>query len=340
MIDTKRQLGRRELARRLFIQQARTETLARAELAVTNLDGRPLRRPACADALAAEGIAWGRLAEQDGSVLIRLARAPDPALLRAGLESVRTDDLDFDRLLPPWTDAPAGHFSYAHKRQHAACAFDTAYDPFDHASNTDWTGYAIAGSGDDYFQSAAGALTCKAHAGTTRAAAYRWDATPMDNVSADYSVEADTAAYTDASSKERHFGVCARVADGGNFYMATWFHDAGSGNWEMQLYKRLSAAWTQLAAAVENDVTGLLRLEVVGSVLKGYIDSETESVSASDSDITAAGYPGVYGRQDGASTATAATLDNLTVYAPFPRSAAPPLGPLAARGQLRPALSR
>jgi len=284
--------------------------------------------------LDANRLSWAQLGERAGRQVIYLADADTKP--PAGVRVLDARSMDWDRLIRPFAAAARGHASYAHTRQHALYEFGTAYDPFDHGDNADWTGYAIANSGDDYFKSAGGLLTQRAAPGaSTRAAIYRWDAEDMSGVSADYSVEANIACTYSGTADDKVFGVALRAADGNNCYLAVIRYSSPAGSWAIQMWRRVASAWTRLGSNVNiSGASGLIRIEAVGSALKAYWGgSETEKISASDASISAAGYPAIYGGLGDGSTSSAPTADDVKVYVVRTGRPAALVGPLAGRRQ-------
>ncbi len=228
---------------------------------------------------------------------------------------LREDNLDlgdYDRLIPQISARASGHFSIAHTRLHAHYNFDTDYDPFSDAGNTDWTPYKSPAY--DYYKSESGILTCKAPGGTTRSARYRYDLCPMAGVSADYSCDADVTASTDGSSRDRRIYVTVRFADGDNFYLLFYGHNGGVER--LVIGKLLGGSYSTLGtynvAAANWD--SLTRLEAVGTTLKGYEDG-AQRISLTDSSLSAAGYGAVGVWQAANASGAAATMDNFKVLA-------------------------
>jgi Concanavalin A-like lectin/glucanases superfamily len=134
--------------------------------------------------------------------------------------------------------------------------------------------------------------------------------------SADYNVEADIVVKTNNLSGDMA-GVFGRLDTATNtFYMARW--DSSVTRWSLVEVTAGTAATlaTSTSGAITNGVTYKLRLNMIGSALKLYVDGVL-TASATDATITAAGRAGI---MDGAittspakSASTGLHLDNFRV---------------------------
>lgn len=141
--------------------------------------------------------------------------------------------------------------------------------------------------------------------------------------SPDYSVQADLVFRSNIQND--YAGVIGRVATGSaTFYGARWQQGNGNGSWV--IYEYNNGAFTSLAttAAASRTVnqTNRLKLEMVGTAIKLYVDGVL-TASATDATITAAGRGGILDGTPGASIAktdnTGIQYDNFSI-ATVPRA--------------------
>lgn len=123
--------------------------------------------------------------------------------------------------------------------------------------------------------------------------------------SADYSVEAVVRVVSDLGSAQ----VLGRVATGAQTYYAAVVSAAGD---SITLFKLVAGTATQLgltySVAIGAGTDWTIRLQMVGSSIKVFVNG-TERISATDSDITAAGRVGVLFGGAGALSAFGNTLN-------------------------------
>ena len=128
-------------------------------------------------------------------------------------------------------------------------------------------------------------------------AVYRNTATPP---SADYEVSADIYVNT---TTDTNAGVIARCSSSAaTFYYARWRGTVGH-----QLFKFVSGTATQLGSTVattySDGTTAQIKLRVEGTTISLYKDGEPSPIiSVTDSDITAAGFAGLYINNGGYTT--------------------------------------
>jgi hypothetical protein len=116
---------------------------------------------------------------------------------------------------------------------------------------------------------------------------YYNDASPAG---ADYTVQADVIVVNNASAA--YPGVVGRMATGADTYYRL-FYDQPGGQWVLD--KQVAGANTSLdtaAQSLSNSTTYEIRLEMIGTAIKGYVD-DVEVLSATDSSIAAAGKAGL-----------------------------------------------
>ena len=330
MIRTTRQLERCELARRLFIRRAETCPIIEARTATVDSPGGPCRAPACLEPLDAAATGWFQIADLgDRQVIGLVGVAEVPASVRAepGVVVRRPDELDFDLLIPPFADRAAGHLSYAHTRLHVSDEFAADHDPL--GDDPDWT----ALSDGAYVEADGGEVVCKPPGAESREPVHRNEPADMSGVAADYSVESHVTAAV-VAGKHRTPAVTLRMTDADNFYRVAVVA-VGS---VFRMHKRVAGEWTLLGSQSVGSLTGTIRLEAVGSTLKGYFQGN-ELISTSDTDLTSAGYAGIYFWIAADSTGNA-RLDDFRVWVERRPMPAALDGPLAARSQQPFALAR
>lgn len=125
--------------------------------------------------------------------------------------------------------------------------------------------------------------------------------------SADYSVQCDYTMYTDIAS----IAICGRMSTSAStFYYVYYLSN------ELVLAKQVNGVITSLGTDVTgimtNGNTYVLKLEMIGSAIKAYVNG-VQKISATDSAITAAGKAGV--RSAGANDAgTGKHIDNFLAF--------------------------
>lgn len=100
----------------------------------------------------------------------------------------------------------------------------------------------------------------------------------------DYAIE---ARQVKGSSSINACVLAIRILDANNMYAVRFNTDAS------QLYKKIAGVWTALGPSGPGTTNGaIVKLEVAGNLLR-FFNNYTELLSATDTDITAAGLPGV-----------------------------------------------
>lgn len=128
---------------------------------------------------------------------------------------------------------------------------------------------------------------------------------------ADYSVQADFVTKTDVGLAE--IGLVARfvTTGSGNGYNVQW---STGGTDAFYLFKLIAGVYTQIGTYAfpypGNDATTTVKLECIGDAIKVYING-TERISVTNSEVTAAGQPGIRTQQT-STDSTATHLDNFS----------------------------
>jgi len=300
MARTQRQRERAEKARQLMRQRVVRAQVLRVAYVPGTREGDEGLVPACIERLEGERIGWGRIdtTPDRRSALIWLidrAQAPGRLLSSPDVERIAFDEGDFDRLHAPDRVQARGHFSYAHRHVlYGPETFGTNYDPLSlHAD--------FAALSDDQSRAYSGAVRCRAGQASNDCV-YRWDtaAQPPN----DSSVAADVNAHTDRG----YPGVIGRLTAADEFYHLR----TNSANSTLQLYENTNAAGYVLLGSdgTHYAQAATIRLEMVGTALKGYIDGN-EDISVVDGTHTT-GWAAIRVRRT--NTSYDPTLDNLTVY--------------------------
>src|SRR3990167_417787 len=160
-----------------------------------------------------------------------------------------------------------------------------ASDNFDRADSTnigsDWTEQ----KGD--WEILSNKLNHKTDSGTSGEDIATWDTALNASPAADYDVEAIVRLTVTGG-----MGVVVRYLDDNNMYLL-FLNTVGQ---TLEIYKKVSGSYTQLgstySAGQSISIDYTLKLSMVGSTIKGYQDG-VERISATDSDLTATGKPGV-----------------------------------------------
>ena len=316
MNRTKRQLLRCELARCLFIEQARARHLLQADL-IDDLEesGQVVRVPKCFGALREHGFGWGQVARRGDSQIISVVgtRAlPSEIARMTGVAVLDPARQRWDELVPPMADHADGHFSRAFTVQYTVYDFGTDYNPLS-ADSDHWT----ALKNGDYVRATSGQAVFTINPGADTASVYRFDDANMAAEGADYGVEADLTPGL-SNGKVRYPHVDFRQADATHYYFAVITLSPTT------LHVRLQdgeGSATTLASTTDGiSASHKVYLEGVGTALKVFLDgSDTEKLSASDGILTAPGYGGISGYQQ-ANTSHAASWDNFKVYVAAPQA--------------------
>lgn len=127
---------------------------------------------------------------------------------------------------------------------------------------------------------------------STNAARASWAGT-FDNADADYDIQA-AVEKTGAVGAPNLLG---RFADTSNYYEV----QLNTFSQFLRVRKRVSGSNTTLGeynGGYSNNNVHTIRLDMVGTALKGYEPGTTERVSVTDSDLTAAGVPGIRGENE------------------------------------------
>ena len=142
---------------------------------------------------------------------------------------------------------------------------------------------------------------------------YRFDKANMAGVTPDYSVEAEVEAGYDDSSTIQVPGVEGRQTDVGNLYRLVLRTPDGS-NYYLRMQKCVGGVWTQLGSDTGvSSGSGTIRLEMVGSTLKGYFNGAEILTPPADDSLGDAGYAGIDMWLQSGSEDTC-WIDNLKVY--------------------------
>lgn len=148
--------------------------------------------------------------------------------------------------------------------------------------------------------------------GTNASAQYTWstDLPP----SADYWVQADVKIIS--TTKTERIGIIGRASNSARTFYMLRISTNGSSTAAIQLWKAVGATFTQLGSDYSVTLTGLptytLRLEMIGTAIKGYVNG-VERISVTDTAITTAGRIGLYQSTDEVVTDTSGVhYDNLT----------------------------
>ena len=167
-----------------------------------------------------------------------------------------------------------------------------ASDPFTGTSGTELTTYSASWTRHvSYTVNSQISDANRARSSAAGTSAYWHSGTPA---TADYSVSGDLF-FKEANGGLGFTGVIGRVDTAANtFYMARYSGDT-SDAW--QLYKFVAGTATLLgssAAAIADETSHNVKLEMVGSAIKLFKDGEgTATISATDADITAVGKAGI-----------------------------------------------
>jgi hypothetical protein len=179
---------------------------------------------------------------------------------------------------------------------------------------TDTAGTTLGGHDANWSLVTSYAISCKTNGASAYItafgnSAYRYAATPP---SADYSVSTDVV--IQSGSGPILGGPCGRVSSSAaTFYHAQYNLSAGA--W--RLWKSVSGTFTQLGSDVTQSLTVgqaySLKLEMIGTAIKLYVDGVLK-ISATDSSIAAAGFPGLRIGQSAGSVlgTTGLQLDNFS----------------------------
>ena len=305
------QLERCEAMRRLQIDRYRKATLVRCDMVAvpvveTVYDEKTSKpageqtvtrhEPKCAAVLRAAGIPWGQVWRRETAEQLIWFEHEMPEDLKrlTGVASEKADALDFDALIKPFADRAVGHFSYAHTQQVGATyTFDTAYNPA--SDDPNWTHTRNGAVENAYITS--GHL----RGSISYIDAYTYDPLSVMGV-ADYSVEANC---TQNSSYDH--GLVGRGGNGNNNDPAYWLL-MDNGRFDIVYRHRSHTATGEVLIASKGASlgTGLCRLEMVGSTLKGY-HSGAEQISGTDTTIEDALRPGAFADYG-------TRIDNFAVY--------------------------
>ena len=310
---TQRQKERCEAIRRLQVERYRKATLVRCDMVAVPVietvydekTGRPVgeetvyrHEPKCAEVLQAAGVAWGQVWRSGvDEQLVWFEHAMFEELRRLdGVAEEKAADLDFDALVEPFADRTVGHFSYAHTSMHlqgAPYSFDTAYSPASADPNWTHTRNGTVENGK--------ILSGRLRGGISYIDAYTYDPLSVMCVP-DYSVEANC--YQNSSFD---YGILGRAGNGYNADPAYWLlMDSGKFDLVYRPKSHSTTGQVTLASYGSGLGSGLCRLEMVGTALKGY-HSGIQRIGATDATLADPGRPGLavdYG----------ASADNFAVY--------------------------
>ena len=310
---TQRQKERCEAMRRLQVERYRKATLVRCDMIAVPVvetvydekTGQPVgeetvyrHEPKCAQVLQSAGIAWGQVWRRGThEQLVWFEHAMIEELRRLdGVAEEKVDDLDFDALVRPFADRAVGHFSYAHTSMHlqgTSYTFDTDYNPA--SADTNWT-HTRNGTVENGRISSG-----RLRGGISYIDAYTYDPLTVMCVP-DYSVEANCYQYTSFD-----YGILGRAGNGWKNDPAYWLlMDNGKFDLVYRPKSHTTSGQVTLASYGSGLGSGLCRLEMVGTTLKGY-QAGVERIGATDATLADPGRAGLavdYG----------ASADNFTVY--------------------------
>lgn len=341
MTRTQRQLERCELARRLFIERVRERLVVQCPIVEidSTRTGMPCRVPGIQGFADRHKLGWGQVADCGDSQLLYFFLPLSPSQRSElsgidGLEIKEASQLNCDELITPWAPKASGHFSYAHTGLHYSDLFGHSNDPL--SGHADWTG----DTDPSYLKSdGSKIITNDGDHVSYRKIRYRCTGCSMAAVAADYSVELDCTPFRSIDEDYTMWGVTVRAKDDLNHYFANLSHSADRAN-NLQLYRRTTAAGEIKLAETTAGDTGIVRLEIVGSTIKVYVDG-VEKISTSDGTLTDAEYPGVRVSAARHNQSGEGSADDFRVYIERAQGKrALLLGPLGGRAQCGYALAR
>ena len=341
MTRTPRQLERCELARRLFIERVQERLVVRCPIIEIDSTepGVPRRVPGIQGFADRHRLGWGQVADCGDFQLLYFFLPLSPSQRSElsgidGLEIKEASQLNCDELIPPWADTASGHFSYAHTGLHYSDLFAHGNDPL--SNHADWTG----DTDPTYLKSDGSKLVTNDGNGVNyRTMRYRCTGSPMGAVTADYSVELDCTPFQSIDEDYSMWGVMVRAKDGSNHYYANLSHSADRVN-NLRVYERTTGGGEVKLAETTASDTGIVRLEIVGTIIKVYVDG-VEKISTSDGTLTDAEYPGVRVSAARHNQSGEGSADDFRVYIERAQGKrALLLGPLAGRGQCGYGLAR
>jgi hypothetical protein len=304
------QAGRRELARREFIDRCRRRLVLRVPFReFVDEFGQQCREHVAAAKMLAAGVAWGQIADLGDSQLVHLGDETsvlsEEVRRLAGVIVEQGRTLRWDDVLQPCADAPLGHLSYAHTRIYQKDDFLYTQNPL--SNQAGWT----ADADDAYLQTDGNYVMFVAPGAAGRRPQYRWTAWPMAGIDADYSVQ--TWLYsTNVSSKRRAMGTTWRNVDANNGYVLRSRADTS----DTAVFRRKAGVQTTISTSVTNWANpAVWRAEILGQQIKIYVGAGNLNADFADAmpgGLDAAGFAGLDCFEDAAATGSA-WIDYLTI---------------------------